>query len=135
MTYDYDTFVYPVPEWYVIPKLTQVRSVETTPPVGTSLTVQSAPPVETFFTAQCDAPVYDSKVVTYYLDHDVTKMKPKPLEEINTVIYNVSTVGGVYPVAVSQGTGVWSAFTPFGGRMTIYTQEIERFDTTPPKGY
>lgn len=118
--YDYDKFVYPVPEWYVIPKLTQVRSVISD--------------MEAFFTTQYDFPASASNAADCYLDHDVTKMKPKPLEEINTVIYNVRTVGGVYPVAVSQGTGVWSAFSNFGGRTTIYTPDIERFDTTPPKG-
>lgn len=117
--YDYDKFVHPVPAGHVIPKGTPVRSV------------QYAPPVETFFTVQYDAPVHNSNVVKYYLDYDITR--PELPEVINTVIYNVRVGAIVYPVAVYQGGHVWAVFSDSGKCTTLYTSEIESFDTTPPK--
>ena len=115
--YNYNEFVHPVPAGYVIPKGTQTRSVMSG--------------VETFFTVIYDLPVYDSEKVKYYLTYDITR--PKLPETINSVIYNVSYLREVFPVAVYQGNQLWSAFSKKGKRSTIYSSEIEFFDTTPSK--
>ena len=117
--YNYDKFVHPVPEGYTIPKGTPTRSV------------YSAPPVEMFFTPLHDIPVESDDEAKYYLDYDITR--PKLPEEINSVIYNVRVGKNVYPVAVYQGSQIWSAFSDLGVRTTLYTSEIESFDTTPPE--
>ena len=115
--FDYGKFVHLVPAGHTIPKGTQVRSVMSG--------------VETFFIAQYDLPVYDSEKVKYYLTYDITA--PRLPEAINSVIYNVSYLREVFPVAVYQGNQLWSAFSKKGKRSTIYSSEIEFFDTTPPK--
>ena len=117
--YNYNEFVHPVPAGYVIPKGTQTRSV------------QFAPPVETFFTPLHDIPVEPEDETKFYLTYDITA--PKLPETINSVIYNVSYLREVFPVAVYQGNQLWSAFSKKGKRSTIYSSEIEFFDTTPSK--
>lgn len=117
--YNYDKFVHPVPAGHVIPKGTQVRHVDS-----------MSFPTETFFTALSDLPL-DSEDTGYYLGYDITK--PKLPTTINSVIYNVRAVREVFPVAVYQGSNLWCAFSKHGGRSSIYTPEIESFDTTPPK--
>lgn len=118
--YGYDKFVHQVPAPYVIPKNTPMRRVES-----------SLYPVETFFTLDYDLPVHASEKVKFYLDYDITK--PKPPEEVNSVIYNVSYLREVFPVAVYQGNQLWSAFSDSGQRSTIYSSEIESFDTATRK--
>lgn len=118
--YDHSKFVHPVPGGSIIPKGTQVYCVESAPHR-----------VETFFTTLGDFVAPSSSAKTYYLTYDITK--PKLPEEINSVIYNVRAYGAAYPVAVYQGSRIWSAFSDTGERTTLYTPEIESFDTTPPK--
>lgn len=118
--YDYNKFTHPVPDGYVIPEYTQVRCVDSAPSR-----------VDTFFVARYDIPVAASNEVKYYLDYDITAMDPP--EEVNSVIYNVRVGRNVYPVAVYQGSDLWSAFNVHGGRTNIYTLVIESFDTAPPK--
>ena len=118
--YDHDKFVHLVPTGYTVPEGTQVRSIYTT-----------QHPVETFFTPLHDIPVESDDEAKYYLDYDITR--PKLPEEINSVIYNVRVGKNVYPVAVYQGSQIWSAFSDLGVRTTLYTSEIESFDTTPPE--
>ena len=117
--YDYDKFVHPVPSGHTIPKGTPTRSV------------YSAPPVEMFFTPLHDIPVESEDETKFYLDYDITR--PKPPEEINSVIYNVRAGEDVFPVAVYQGGRIWSMFSDLGDRSSIYTSEIESFDLTPSK--
>lgn len=118
--YNYNEFVHPVPAGYVIPKGTPAQRVESSPH-----------PLETFFIAQFDMLVHPSDEVTFYLTYDITA--PRLPEAINSVIYNVSYLREVFPVAVYQGNQLWSAFSKKGKRSTIYSSEIEFFDTTPSK--
>lgn len=113
--YDYEEFTHLVPDGHVVPKHTQVRRV------GSS--------VETFFTTQYDLTIHASENTKYFLDYDITK--PKPPSEINSLIYNVRVGRNVFFVAVYQGFQIWSAFSKKGERSTLYTVEIESFDTTP----
>lgn len=117
MSYDYDKFVHPVPAGHVIQKGTQVRSVVTS---GSE---------ESFYTTQYSFRVPGSDTVMYYLDYDIT-MAELPTK-INSVIYDVSAVGNEFPVVVYQGSNIWTAFTKQGERSTLYTPEIESFDTAP----
>ena len=119
--YDYDKFVHPVPSGHVIPKGTQVQLVNTS----------TNPREVMFFTTLDDLTVPDWKELTYYLNYDITR--PTLPEEIASVIYNVRAVREVFPVAVYQGRNLWCAFSKHGGRLSIYTPEIESFDATPPK--
>lgn len=116
--YNYDKFVHPVSGGRTIPKDTQVRRVD-----------QSRHFTETFFTTLGDFGVPSSSRKTYYLDYDITA--PKLPEKINSVIYNVHTLGKEFPVAVYQGSRIWTAFTELGDRASIYTRDIESFDATP----
>ena len=118
--YDYDKFVHPAPPGYTIPAGTQVRLVSTTSPHHE----------ETFFVLRDDYLAHASRYGEYYLDYDFTK--PQVPTKINSVIYNVHSDGGVYPVAVYQGSRIWSALSELGERTSIYTPEIESFDTTSP---
>lgn len=111
--YDYGKFVHPVPAGHIIPKGTPTRSVE------------FAPPVETFFTPLHDVPVESEDEAKYYLTYDITA--PKLPETISSVIYNVHAVGEVFPVAVYQGSRIWSAFSNIGERTSLYTPEIVSF--------
>lgn len=117
--YGHDKFVHPVPTGYTIPAGTPVYCEESAPH-----------PVETFFTLMSDYQVEASSEVKFYLTSDITK--PKPPIKINSVIYNVRVGKDVFPVAVHRGSHMWSAFFKHGGRKTIYSPEIESFDTTPP---
>lgn len=118
--YDHSKFVHPVPGGSIIPKDTQVYCVESAPHR-----------VETFFTTLGDLVAPSSSAKTYYLTYDITA--PELPEEINSVIYNVRALGAVLPVAVYQGSRIWSAFSGNGERTSLYTPEIEYFDTAPPK--
>lgn len=120
--YGYDKFVHRVPAPYVIPAHTPMRRVEAAPN-----------PVETFFTLDYDLPVPALSTVKFYLTYDITVPKP-PEEKIASVIYNVIAVGNEFPVAVYQGSRLWSAFSDSGQRTTLYTSEIESFDTSPSRG-
>lgn len=119
--FDYGKFVHLVPAGHTIPKGTPTRRADLAP----------NPPMETFFAMPEDLLVFASKAVKFYLTYDITR--PELPEQINSVIYNVNVGGTVYPVAVYQGAGTWSAFSVIGNRRIIYTLDIESFDTTPPK--
>ena len=119
MSYDYYKFVHPVPGGFVIPKDTQVRRVD-----------HNSHHTDTFFITLGELEVPSSSTKTYYLDRDIAV--PKTPIKINSVIYNVRVGKDVFPVAVHRGSHMWSAFFKHGGRKTIYSPEIESFDTTPP---
>lgn len=120
MSYDYHAFIHPVPCGSIIPKGTKARCVDQSPYF-----------TESFFTTLGDFEIPYSGMKTYYLDYDIEAATP-PLK-INSVIYNVHAIGGIYSVAVHQGNDIWSAYSVHGSRTTIYTPEIKSFDTTPPK--
>ena len=117
--YDHPKFVHPVPAGYTIPAGTPVRLVNTSPHQE-----------ETFFVPRADFMAPEPRYGKFFLDYDITR--PTLPDEINSVIYNVHSNGGEYPVAVYQGSRIWSAFSELGERTSIYTPEIESFDTTPP---
>ena len=118
--YDYDKFVHPVPAGCVTPEGTQVQLVN----MSTEYTDV------VFFTTLDDLKAPSWNKLKYFLDYDITR--PELPEEINSVIYNVHSNGGEYPVAVHQGGHIWSAFSAHGNRTTLYSPEIESFDTTSP---
>lgn len=120
MNYDYHKFVHPVPCGTTLPKGTQVRRMDL-----------SKHFTETFFTTRGDFEVPASHSKTYYLDYDITAQKLPT--KLSSVIYNVRTsAGAVFSVAVYQGGHTWSAFIKHD-HTTIFTPEIESFDTTPPE--
>lgn len=118
--YDYNMFVHPVPCGSIIPKGTKVRWVDQSPYF-----------TESFFTTLGDFEVPYSGMKTYYLTYDITR--PKLPQALNSVIYDVRAVGNVYPVAVYQGSRIWSAFSDSGQRTSLYTPEITYFELTSPK--
>lgn len=116
MSYDHATFVHPVPNGYVIPNGTQVLRRDT-----------YVYPRETFFTTTKDLVASPGDIL--YLDYDITK--PKLPNKVNSLIYNVHVGASVYPLAVYQGSNIWSAFSEDGGRTSVYTPGIMSFDTPP----
>ena len=118
MSYDYHKFVHPVPAGFTIPEGTQVRRVDSAPREA-----------ESFFIMPYDLQVGTSNRTTYYLDYDITR--PALPKKTSSVIDNVRVGMDEYPVAVYQGSQVWSAFNNDGDRKGVFSTEIESFGTTP----
>ena len=123
MSYDYHTFIHPVPCGTTVPKGTKMRCVDQSPYF-----------TESFFTTMGDFEIPYSGMKTYYMDYDITLVpkRPKLPNKVNSLIYNVHTAGAVYLVAVYRGGHTWSAFSEQDDRNVIFNPEILSFDTTPP---
>ena len=118
MSYDYHKFVHPVPEGRKIPTGTRLRRVYHN---------SRGEATESFLVSSLELTAgADSE---YYTEYDITR--PALPKKTSSVIYNVRVGMDEYPVAVYQGSQVWSAFNNDGDRKGVFSTEIESFGTTP----